>query len=329
MYKLEEIRTLHIEPTSNCQASCPMCSRNIQGGIPNPFIKLNEITIEQFKQWVTPVFIQQLSRVYLCGNVGEPIVAKDTLEIFRYIKESNPSILLGMNTNGSARAIEWWQELAQVFGSTGTVRFGIDGLEDTHSLYRIGTSWQKIIDNAKAFIDAGGNAEWDMLVFDHNKHQVAACEELSKNIGFKKFIVKHTSRFKEDRVHVLTKEGKTSHFIYPSDKSDKFTKTFSQYKIEENRVIHCKVKAEKNLFLNAHGHVYPCCWLDIDAVPPMSLSRVDYLDKNFTAMSLHDMTLTEIFDSGYFDKVESTWGLHPLKECSKQCGQIDKFNEQF
>lgn len=326
MYKLTDIKTIHLEPTSKCQASCPMCVRNMQGGILNPFLELNEITVDQFKQWIPVNIVQQLDRLYMCGNSGEPIVARDALEIFKYLRENNSSMKLAMNTNGSARDKEWWEELAATQVS---VRFGIDGLEDTHSLYRIGTSWKKIISNADAFIKAGGHAEWDMLVFEHNKHQVESCEQLSKEMNFSNFIVKHTSRFKEGKVHVLTKEGKTSHFIYPSERSNNFTKEFSQYNIEENKTIHCKVKAEKNLFLNAHGHVYPCCWLDIDALPPMSLSRVDYLDRELSIPSLHTHTLDEIFDSGYFERIEDTWNCNPLRECSKQCGKIDKFNAQF
>ena len=50
------------------------------------------------------------------------------------------------------------------------VTFGIDGLQDTNHLYRISTNFDKIIKNAKAFIDAGGFAKWHMLVFEHNEH---------------------------------------------------------------------------------------------------------------------------------------------------------------
>jgi MoaA/NifB/PqqE/SkfB family radical SAM enzyme len=329
MYNLNQIKAIHFEPTSRCQASCPMCARNFQGGIENPFLILEDISLDQFKKWFPKKFISQLDRFYMCGNVGEPILAKDTLEIFEYIRTVNPNINLGMNTNGSARTVDWWKRLAKVFDNKGYVRFGIDGLADTHKLYRIGTDWNKIIENASAFISAGGLGIWDMLVFDHNKHQIDECEKISKDIGFKEFAIKHTSRFKEEHIHVLTRSGKTSHFIYPSDRSKNFTKDFSNYKIEENRTIHCKVKQELNLFINAHGNVFPCCWLDIDALPPMSLSRVDYLDRGFQIPSLNKMSLEEIFDSQYFDLIEKTWNENPLRECSKQCGKIDKFNAQF
>ena len=49
MYKLEDIREIHLELTSKCQASCPMCPRRISGGVLNPFITLEEITLETFK----------------------------------------------------------------------------------------------------------------------------------------------------------------------------------------------------------------------------------------------------------------------------------------
>jgi hypothetical protein len=44
-------------------------------------------------------------------------------------------------------------------------------LEDTNHLYRENVEWKKIMENARAFISAGGTAHWDMLIFDHNKHQ--------------------------------------------------------------------------------------------------------------------------------------------------------------
>lgn len=326
MYSLNDIRTIHLEVTSRCQASCPMCTRNIQGGIDNPWMELSEISLVQFKDWFSQDFIRQLDRLYMCGNTGDPVVAKDTLDIFKYLRNVNPDIQLSMNTNGSARSTSWWKELAQ----TGVrVRFGIDGMGDTHQLYRVGTDWNAIIENAQAFISAGGHAVWDMLVFDHNKHQVDDCKQLSVNLGFDEFVVKHTSRFKDGFQPVLTKDGKTSHILYPSIKSKTITNLVTTYKPDENKVIHCKVKDEKNMYVNAKGDVGPCCWLDFLGVPPMGFAFVDYKDRGFVNPNLTDYTLKEIFASKFFDKIESTWNNNPLRQCSKQCGKVDKFNEQF
>ena len=40
-------------------------------------------------------------------------------------------------------------------------------------------------------------------------------------------------------------------------------------------------------------------------------------------------TMDEIFESGYFKKIEDSWAVKPLMECSKQCGKFDKLGAQF
>ena len=57
MYKLTDIRDVHLEITSKCQARCPMCPRRINGGLLNPLMSLNEINLDTFKKWFTIDFI--------------------------------------------------------------------------------------------------------------------------------------------------------------------------------------------------------------------------------------------------------------------------------
>jgi len=131
----------------------------------------------------------------MCGNFGDPIAAKDTLEIFQYFRQHNQQMTLSLHTNGSAKTPEWWKKLASVIGKKGYVIFGIDGLEDTNHLYRQNTIFSKIIENAQAFIEAGGRARWDYIVFAHNEHQVDEAEQLSKKMNFEKFQYKKSARF--------------------------------------------------------------------------------------------------------------------------------------
>lgn len=326
MYKLENIRSIHLELTSKCQASCPMCPRNIQGGIVNPWLNETEITIDQFKHWFPTDFIKQLDRLFMCGNLGDAIVSKDTLKVFQYLRETNPDIRLDLHTNGSAQTQKWWAQLANL---NVHVTFGIDGLADTHSLYRIGTNFEKIINNAKTFIHHGGTARWHMLVFDHNKHQIADCEQMSKTLGFSEFTQKNSSRFRDDSIKVLTSDGRTSHTIHPTEKSVNISKKLFMLKLEEPSKITCKAKNTNSLYIGADGSVTPCCWLDYAGTIPSSISMIDYKDKGFKNPNLNDSSFKEIFDSDYFDRIEKTWTDAPLRECSKQCGEIDKLNEQF
>jgi MoaA/NifB/PqqE/SkfB family radical SAM enzyme len=195
IYRYNEIKTVHLEITERCNASCPMCARNINGGEENPHLSDHELSLEDCKKIFTPSFIQQLDRMYMCGNFGDPVAAVDTLEVFEYFRSNNPKMNLTMYTNGSAKKTDWWQKLAKILGKNAYVVFSIDGLEDTNHLYRQNTVWSKIMENAQAFIDAGGRARWDYIVFAHNEHQVEEAEALSKQLGFEKFQYKKSARF--------------------------------------------------------------------------------------------------------------------------------------
>ena len=326
MYNYSDIKSIHLEVTSKCQARCPMCPRRIAGGVLDPFITLDEITLEQFKEWFPIDFVQQLNDLNMCGNLGDPIIAKDTLEIFQYLRNTNPNIILSMHTNGSARTLAWWRELA---GLQVRVTFGIDGLSDTHALYRIGTDFNQILKNAQEFITAGGEAEWHMLLFKHNEHQVDQCRSISETYGFKRFSAKNTSRFRDGKFNVLDDEGRTTHILYPTTQSESMIIKVKQAQEETTPVIHCKAKANSQIYVSATGIVSPCCWLDMEWMPPMSTSRIDYMDKIYEMPSLHNSSLLEIFESGYFNKISGCWNSTGLRECSKQCGSFDKLKEQF
>lgn len=195
LYTYNEIKTVHLEITDKCNAACPMCARNINGGEDNPQLPQTELSIDDVKKIFEPNFIAQLDRMYMCGNYGDPIAAKDTLEVFSYFREHNPKINLSMMTNGSAKKPDWWRQLAQVLGKRGYVTFSLDGLEDTNHFYRQNTVWSKIMENVKAFIEAGGRARWDYIVFAHNEHQVEQAEALAKEMNFEKFQIKKSARF--------------------------------------------------------------------------------------------------------------------------------------
>ena len=51
---------------------------------------LDEITIDKFMEWFPTDFIKQLNHFAICGNLGDPIVAKkkDTLSYIRIFERS-------------------------------------------------------------------------------------------------------------------------------------------------------------------------------------------------------------------------------------------------
>ena len=186
---MREIKVLHLESTDVCQAACPLCAREL-----DPLFnkrKKNHLTINQILKHYDDDAIAKLDKVFICGNYGDPAAGKYTLDIFRYFRKINPTITLGMNTNGALQTTFWWHELGKLFTQPlDYVVFSIDGLEDTNGTYRVNVNWKKLMSNVEAYIAAGGTAHWDMLVYRHNQHQVEECEQLARHMGFTWFRAK-------------------------------------------------------------------------------------------------------------------------------------------
>jgi MoaA/NifB/PqqE/SkfB family radical SAM enzyme len=129
-----------------------MCNRNLYGGLKNPKLEIAEWSLEDFQNIFDKELVEQLVQVLFCGHFGDPLINPDFLYMIKYLKDINPNIMINVHTNGSFYKEEWWVEFAKFLPKLHSVHIGIDGLEDTHKLYRIGTDWNKIIKNAKAFI---------------------------------------------------------------------------------------------------------------------------------------------------------------------------------
>ena len=68
--------------------------------------------------------------------------------------------------------------------------------------------------NAKAFISAGGTAEWAFIKFKHNEHQLYAAEALAKTHGFARFTYKDSARFvATDKFEVLDSQGQVDYYL--------------------------------------------------------------------------------------------------------------------
>ena len=251
---MRDIKVLHVEPTDVCQAACALCARETD----LTFRKDRQHHLDMYK--ITKVFdagrIAVLDKMFMCGNYGDPAAGKHTLNIYQEFRKLNSDIVLGMNSNGGLQNTVWWHELGRIFNQPKDyVVFSIDGLEDTNATYRVNVKWDKVIQNARAFIEAGGSAHWDMLVYQHNQHQVDECEQLAKSMGFKWFRAK------------VSKRPFTAKLQFPTG-WQAIEKTVTSIK--------CHALDEQSVYIDALGNLGPCCWLgsrqenfvsDVDSIP--------------------------------------------------------------
>ena len=357
MYQYDEIKAVHLEVTQRCQASCPMCDRNENGGVVNRHLTNAELSIADCKQIFKPEFIAKLDRMYMCGNHGDPIIAEDTLEIFKYFRDINPKMWLSMNTNAGAQESKWWVELAKIFGRMGAVLFSVDGLEDTNHLYRQNVQWPIVMNSMQAFIGAGGRARWDYIIFNHNEHQVDEAEKISQTMGFEKFQKKKTGRFystnkfetKTEHQAKNIKGKDTQKLTRPVNKEntnkalDKVAKIEEKYgsmhEYHDKVKINCKVAKEKNIYISAEGLMLPCCWTAGRMYKwwfddPKQEQIWDYIgDKDSINVKKHG--LQTVMENGFIQSIQHSWGLPntksgKLKVCADKCGEeFDAFKEQY
>lgn len=342
MYKYEDIRMVHLEVTERCQAGCPMCGRfDGRGGL-NRHLTEASLSLEDFKRIFDDEFISKLQRLWMCGNFGDPIVAPDTMAIFEHLRDRNFKMQLDMFTNGGAKPKEWWRDLASLLTpeTRSKVVFAIDGLEDTNHLYRRGVKWGKVIESVEAFVGAGGAPEWHYLVFKHNEHQIEEARSLAKSLGFKKFRVKKTTRFDDSKTYENLELPKDA-----SLRNDKYDflvgikNTYGSYdQFLDKTPIKCMVKDERSVYVSARGELFPCCWLGYDPYghhvnDPTKSGLFKYI-KDFDAINALKRPMKDIFDSGYFDRIEDSWTIESVAEgrvktCAKTCSLNNFYRAQF
>lgn len=238
------VKVVHIEPTESCQAECSFCEREI-----NPFFDKNtkvNLTIDQIQKHLSMESIMGLNKIFMCGNYGDPAAGKTTVDIYKFFRSINPSITLGMNTNGGIKSESWWSDLGLMFNQpTDYVVFSIDGLEDTNEIYRKNVNWRKLMANAEAYISTGANAHWDMLVYKHNEHQVQSCEQLARDMGFTWFRAKVSHRGFNQTLR------KPTGWVAPTPGTG---------------AIKCIAMNDESIFIDALGNLHRCCWLGANRI---------------------------------------------------------------
>lgn len=338
MLRLSDVKIVQVELTTRCNSRCPMCPRNYRGMEYNSGYPITELSLEQFCHIFTPDFLTQLKPsatqkfgINFNGNLGDFGLARDALEIVHYCVDHGVHVTI--NTNGSMRTPDWWSQLARPGVSIG---FALDGLEDTHALYRQDTDWNRIIENACAFIAAGGWAVWRFAPFDHNRHQEEACRQMAQNLGFAQF---HNIYDGRDRGMAYSRTGEFSHWIGPRSDDNPTppdikpllenhvtwydAKTVREEKDSAKLNLFCGHQQNREIYVAADGSVYPCCFLGFypkQMNHPGNRELAELVQENNALKYPLEHCLA------WFDRVEATWRLSSIAEgrtyqCVKSCNR--------
>jgi hypothetical protein len=226
---------LTIEVTSNCQAKCPGCIRHkvvnpITNRVEHPPKNIN-LTLEAHNRMIDEA--APLKFISYDGGFGDSPLHPDFLEMVKHAAQVEGMEILAISTNASMRNPKWWAELGRILNKYvpigeidrgHKVFFDLDGIDQkTQEMYRINTNFDKIIENAKAFIGAGGAACWKMIPFDFNKDLEERAKEMATEIGF--------FEFHRDRVQRIEQLGAQLAIIKKQHGDDVDFKTFGDVEI--------------------------------------------------------------------------------------------------
>ena len=337
MFTADRPYIFHIELTDKCNAGCPMCPRTDAMDFCRPDrskVFNVELGLADIQQHFTDAFCRRTEEIVFGGAYGDPIAASQLLEIVEHLTERG--VRVAVSTNGGLRKPEWWARLGRAMLRTGSrLELHLDGLADTNHLYRVNTRWQRIMDNARAFMATGARAEWHFIIFRHNEHQIEEAFRLSREMGFASFTLIDTIRFSGGPAYrYRLPDGEERVLELPTVKAAQFRAAESDILVctEEEQApqaaangrgvngIDCKSAAFNRPYISAHGQVSACCWVtgseeEAAFFAGHGLAAERY---NIRKRPLEEILLDEPFASLY----ARAWAADSLANCRHKCGRM-------
>jgi len=304
----ETLEWIDIELTSFCNIKCKGCFRVISKEA-DKILNKSYIDIDVIRKRFQKEMFPSIKIINFCGSVDEPCSHPQFFEIIKHFADWDCHINIA--TNGSLRTVKWWTELASILPRSHKVVWGIDGSDELSEEYREGSSFKKVQQNYRAFIAAGGRANWQFISFEHNEHQLETARQIAKDEGFVEFktIISH----RKD-------SGGVKH---------------KKVKAQESPCISCKYSNQKRIFVNHMGNVIPCCHLNSKmlefAVNPKPKDRFEEIlveEDYMNDINLANVSLDEAMNGKVWTEIQNSWTSDDrISKCVSTCKENnrDKF----
>ena len=308
---------IHIEISSKCTLKCPRCPRTEL----DPAGLNQDITLAEFQQAFDLTILKEIQEIVFCGDIGDPIYARDFLDVVRYVK-TNSTVELRIVTNGSYKSDAWWTELGSVLHRYDTVTFSVDGWDqESNEQYRVNSNFASIVSGARALRKSSRCLmKWSAIYFKFNEEKMPDIRLFAKDLGFDLFQTVRSSKFDGryavDGVDTLKPLGGrySTTVQYETDVENLTNRVPIVFYNTRDRHPWARCANWKiEMFVTVEGLVFPCPWFN------SGYQENDFVAKYRDRLSIKTRTLKEILADPLWDELLTRFEIAPLEICKMKC----------
>lgn len=180
--------TVNLDLSNKCTLACPRCARALYD-FTNSKVPGKELDIADFKK-----IIKYFNTVCFGGQISDPTLHSKFHQLLEIAHISK--IAVEVHVAASHRPVEWFDK---AFDANPNAKwfFGIDGLPESSSKYRIRQDGQKLFDMMRRARQKGLHCVWQYIIFAYNENDIEQAKTLAANINVE-FLLLKSSRFLKD-----------------------------------------------------------------------------------------------------------------------------------
>lgn len=242
----DDINIVELDLSTICNAKCPLCMRQSQlfpEIYKKPFFRQVDDIVEQLNKF------KNLEYVYLIGQMSEPTLHPQFLDIINYLKSRN--IKIKICTNGDTNNPIFWKKLGEMLNNDDRVWFGICGsTQELHAKYRIGTKLQNILLNSEILrsVRRIDGAKCIRFSYNDDDFNSSIFKKMIKRFSF----VEYTETCYQD--NNINDFSPRTEINKKYEQINTIAKTFNC--ISPGNL--CQSKIEKSIQIDPYGNIFPC-----------------------------------------------------------------------
>lgn len=316
-----DLTHLHVELSSKCVLRCPRCPRTEMADA-HPHIN-QDYSLDEFCTIFTQDILSQIKYLSFCGDIGDPIYARDFLEIIEYIKQISATTQINIVTNGSYKDPNWWQRLGSSLDQHDRVTFSVDGWDhDSNRIYRVNSDWDSIIAGVRSLRSSSDvNMRWSTIVFRFNMHRIEEIRQIAQDLGVDQFETVKSMKFGSNDPRYLNVNGIDP--LEPGNYKEEKNYSKSVIKLARGYTLPTAARDTKHWakclngtqmpFVSVDGRFFPCAWFS------SGYMENDFVEKYQNAINVRTRGFAAVLTDPCWEELKMRWEMFPPAICQFKC----------